>query len=192
MAARKPKWKSRINNDMATQAYKKGKHLGYPVRSGFGEAAWALLRVVLAFVAVTSAVVLSGLAYYAIRRRGFGPGSVAWLFPLSREQLVALGFGVIVAFSLVGLVWMALTRRGAPPGGLVRKAAALLVLVLYLWGAYCAYHVSSALNRSPRWASIHCLYSWPYVGFSFAEWATNHPNQPLGKTLRQFRWLMGP
>jgi hypothetical protein len=148
-----------------------------------------LLRVVLAFLAITAAVILSGLTYYTLKGRSFGAGSFAWLFQLSREQLAALGLGVVVALSLVGLV-LALARRGAPQGWL-RKVTALAVLGLYLWGADCAYHVSGALNRSSRWASIHCLYSWPYVGVSFAEWATSHPKQPLGKTLRQFRGLMG-
>jgi hypothetical protein len=167
------------------------KHLGHSALLALGEATWMVLRVVLAFLAVTAAVVLSGLAYYDLKRRGFGPGSVAWLFRLRGEQLAALAFGVVVAVSLIGLVWLALTRRDGAEGGWLRKAAALLVLVLYLWGADCAYHVSSTLNRSSRWASIHCLYSWPYVGLSFAGWAAGHSDQSLGKSLRQFRERTG-
>jgi hypothetical protein len=136
--------------------------------------------------ALSGVVAISG---WAVDNSSLVGTAISSVQVLVDGAFVGYAIGLVVALSLVGLV-LALARRGAPQGWL-RKVTALAVLGLYLWGVDCAYHVSGALNRSSRWASIHCLYSWPYVGVYFAEWATSHPKQPLGKTLRQFRGLMG-
>jgi hypothetical protein len=175
---------------MPTEASRKVKHNGGAALFGLWATMWTLFRAVLAFLAATAVVALVGLAYSAIRRRGFGPDSVSWILRLTWEQLVALGFGALVAVALLSIVWRALSRHGGLHG-LLRKAAALAVLALYLWGSYCAYHVSRSRHKSLPWAAIHSLYSWPYVGFSFGEWASEYPKQPLSKTLRQFSSIMG-
>jgi hypothetical protein len=177
---------------MAQWAPAKNKRRGQSTILAVGEAASVVTRVAAAFIAITCAVVLGGLAYYAATRRGIGLGSVpAYFLRLSSQQIVALLFGVVVAFALIASASVAIQRgEGGEsrlgPGRFLQKMAVVVVLLFYVWGARCAYNVSRSIARSPDWAPIHALYSWAYVGFTFSGWVSEHPHQPVGKTMKQF------
>ena len=160
-----------------------------------------IFRAILAFVAITAALVLVGVTYTYFGSGHFDPRSIAsWFLRLSPQQWIALGVGIAVALVMILIPCAKITgRKGtrdvdspAPPRRrFVEWLGVVAVLALYVAGLASAYHVSLALGQSRDWAVIHSVYSWVYVGYSFTGWVGEHSKQPLGKTLRQFLVMMG-
>lgn len=161
-----------------------------------------IFQAVLAFVAITAALVLVGVAYAHFGSGHFDPRSIAsWFVRLSTQQWIALGVGIVVAFLMVLIPCAKITGRkrtgdmdspSPPRRRFVETLGVVAVLLLYAAGLGGAYHLSLALGQSRDWAIIHSVYSWVYVGYSVAGWIGEHRKQPLGKTLRQFFVMMAP
>ena len=157
------------------------------------DSARLVLGTTLRFAAITAALVLIGVAYTFIGKRGFDVRSIpAWFLRLSQEQWIGLGVGLLVAFIIVVVpcsriaAGVARDYEAPAPRRIVRRLAVIAVLFLYLVGVAGAYRLSLALGHSRDWAIIHSIYSWVYVGISFCGWVAGHWKQPLGKTVRQF------
>jgi hypothetical protein len=166
-------------------------------RSG-ANSATVILRGILAFAGITAALVLIGLAYtyFGWRHLDFR-AFPAWFLRLSNEQWIALLVGMVAAFLMVGIPSAKITGIKVgdstfhSPRRTVQRLAVFAVLLLYIGGLNCAYHVSLALGHSRDWAIIHSVYSWVYVGYSFSGWITAHHEQSFGQTLHEFVMMMG-
>lgn len=171
-------------------------------RASFSAARSAqILRPILAFILITAAFVLFAVAYTHFGWRRLDVRTIPlWFLRLSREQWIALGVGILVAFVLVVAPCAKITRRTVVrdadlplrvPWRIAETFTNTAVLALYVVGLISAYHVSRAVGESRDWAIIHSLYSWVYVGYSFWGWMGGHRNQPTGKVLHEFLVMMG-
>jgi hypothetical protein len=144
--------------------------------SAAARSAHIILRTVLAFILITAACVLIGVAYTHFGWRHLDPRTIPfWFLRLSPEQWIALGVGIAVAFVLVVAPCGKITRRTVThdadspirkPWRIAETLTNTAVLALYFAGLISAYHVSRALGQSRDWAIIHSVYSWVYVGYS--------------------------
>lgn len=172
-------------------------------RASLWAAPWVheVLQGVLAFIWVACALILIGItyAYFPLRRLDFG-AIASWFLRLSSGQWIALAVGMCVALLLVVFPCAKIAGRkkvyeeeprSRRPRRLVQAVAVLAVLLLYFAGLGCAYRVSLGLGHTRDWAIIHSLYSWVYVGFSFAGWLADHRQEPLWRALREFFKLIG-
>jgi len=188
---------------MSENLKSKGKRSYVVQRAGLAAASSArvILRGILAFVVITAALVLVGVAYTHFGWRHLDLRTIPfWFLRLSREQWIALGVGIAVAFLMVVVPCAKITSRkvtrdadspSRSPRRIVETLAVVAVLVLYIAGLISAYHVSLAIGQSRDWAIIHSVYSWVYVGYSFCGWMGEHRKQPLGKALHQFLVMIG-
>jgi hypothetical protein len=170
------------------------------VASAAARSARIILRAILAFIVIAAAFVLIGVAYTHFGWRHLDPRTIPlWFLQLSREQWIALGVGIAVAFVLVIAPCAKITRRSVTrdadsplrgPWRIAETFTKTAVLALYVAGLISAYHVSRALGQSRDWAIIHSVYSWVYVGYSFWGWLGGHRYQPTTKVLHEFLVMM--
>src|SRR5260221_389316 len=90
----------------------KSKRSGQSTVVAVRDATVMLSRVALTFLAITLGVVLAGLIFYAIRRRGLPLGSATgWIVRLTPAQMMSLVGGILVAAFLIGAACTAISRR---------------------------------------------------------------------------------
>ena len=142
-------------------------------------------------------VIILDLAVMGVIVIGFHPDKapISWR-DLSLAQLVNCIGGLITALVLLAasLIWMNYEITKSDDGKLKRIvrsiAAAIVVIIVYVFGFIGARNIGLNTNKSSLDANIRALYSWTAVGDSFIRFMYDNRNAPIGETMNRFGTLV--